>query len=119
MSLGPQGLGTEGREGALHAPDSPHQLLEGLVHVETQFGRGLEIGHVVGGAEGVGFRSGHLGVGGRGDTGETQVPAPRTGQKNRHTVRWNEGEGSQTVRWGLKWKVPEILWGTLRGLGAV
>lgn len=67
------GDGSKTREGGLHSPDGAHQLLKGLVHVEAQFGRGLEVGHVVGVAEGRGFGSGNLG-GGQ-DTWRSQVPA--------------------------------------------
>ena len=48
----------------LSSPVCPHQLLEGLIHVEAQFGRRFEVGHVVRGSEGGGFRSGDLGRGG-------------------------------------------------------
>ena len=47
----------------LSSPDGPHQLLEGLIHIEAQFGGSFEVGHVVGGTEGGGFRSGDLGGG--------------------------------------------------------
>lgn len=53
----------------LSSPDGPHQLLEGLIHVEAQFGRSFKVGHVVGGTEGGGFRSGDLGH--KGDTEES------------------------------------------------
>lgn len=71
------GVGTRTTGRGLHSPDRAHQLLESFVHVETQFGGGLEVGHVVGGAEGGGFRSGDLGVGG--DMGRSQVSAFRVG----------------------------------------
>lgn len=72
--FGLQGLGTRttGR-GLLRSPDSPHQLFKGLVYIEPQFGRGLEVGHVVGGTEGEGVRSGDL----WGHRGESQVFALR------------------------------------------
>lgn len=50
--VGVEVLGTRTTGRGLGSPDSPHQLLKSLVHVETQFGRGLKVGHVVGGAEG-------------------------------------------------------------------
>lgn len=57
----PGGAGRAGWELLfLELPDGAHQLLKGLVHVEAQFGRGLEVGHVVGVAEGRGFGSGNL-----------------------------------------------------------
>lgn len=61
------GTGTTGK--VLCSPDSPHQLLEGFVHIEAQLGRGLKVGHVVGGAKGRGFRSGDLGGGQQEESG--------------------------------------------------
>lgn len=61
-------MGTRVTGRGLSSPDGPHQLLEGLIHVETQFGRGLEVGHVVGGTESRCFSSGDL-VGTVKDTG--------------------------------------------------
>lgn len=66
----PGGAGWAGRELLfLVLPDSPHQLLEGFVHIEAQLGRGLKVGHVVGGAKGRGFRSGDLGGGQQEESG--------------------------------------------------
>ena len=77
--FGPQGAGWWRTTATGHcSPDSPHQLLEGLVHIEAQFGRGLKVGHVVGGAEGGGFGSGNLGRG----TWRSQVPAFKAGPRD-------------------------------------
>lgn len=59
LLLGGGGTGRAGWELLfLVRPDGLHQLLEGLIHVEAQFGQGLDVGHVVGVAEGRGFRWG-------------------------------------------------------------
>lgn len=92
---GPGGEGVpEDRFGEHGSPDSPHQLLESLVHVEAQFGRSLEVGHMVGVTKGGSLRPGHLWR----VKGGCQVLGGTSGVVERRALCKGEVMGSQFLR---------------------